>query len=64
MGFPTYMDEVDGGAPAPFTGRFLKYRTLKDRLKAIMSLQSAAEQQTGEQAFMADLQVQVRDINR
>ena len=64
MGFPTYMDEVDNGAPAPFKGKFLKYRMLKDRLKAIVSLQSAAEQQGGEQAFMADLQVQVRDINR
>lgn len=58
------MDEVDGGAPPPFTGNFLKYRALKDRLKTITSLQSAAEQQAGEQAFMADLQVQVRDINR
>ncbi|DBB11107.1 hypothetical protein WJX82_008515 [Trebouxia sp. C0006] len=64
MGFPTYMDEVDDGAPAPFKGKFLKYHTLKDRLKAIVSLQSAAERQGGEQAFMADLQVQVRDINR
>ena len=33
-------------------------------LKAILSLQSAAERQGGEQAFMEDLQVQVRDINR
>lgn len=63
MGFPTYMDEVDGGAPLPFKGNFLKYRLLKDRLKVLVEVPTAGRE-AGEQAFMADLQVQVRDINR
>ncbi|KAL3142045.1 hypothetical protein ABBQ32_004677 [Trebouxia sp. C0010 RCD-2024] len=64
MGFPTYMDEVDAGAPMPFTGKFLKYHLLKDRLKVVVSSPSQAERDAGEQAFLADLQVQLYDINR
>ncbi len=64
MGFPTYMDEVDCGAPLPFKGKFLKYHMLKDRLKAVVSLQSTADIEAGEKAFLTDLQVQVREINR
>lgn len=64
MGFPTYMDQVDAGAPVPFTGKFLKYHMLKDRLKNIVSLPSPAQRDAGEAAFLADLQVQVHDINR
>lgn len=64
MGFPTYMDQVDAGAPMPFTGKFLKYHLLKDRLKVVVSSPSQAERDAGEQAFLADLQVQLYDINR
>ena len=64
MGFPTYMDEVDDGAPVPFTGKFLKYHLLKDRLKVVASLTSPSERDAGEEAFLADLQVQLHDINR
>lgn len=48
----------------PFTGKFLKYRLLKDRLKMVVSLPSQAERDAGEEAFLADLQVQLYDINR
>ena len=64
MGFPSYMDEVDRSAPLPFQGKFLKYHDMKDRLKVLVDLQSAKEKEDGEQAFLSDLQVQVREINR
>ena len=64
MGFPSYMDEVDRSAPLPFQGKFLKYHDLKDRLKVLVELQSAKEKEDGEQAFLSDLQVQVREVNR
>ena len=57
------MDQVDDGAPVPFTGKFLKYHLLKDRIKNIVSLPQA-QRDAGEAAFLADLQVQVHDINR
>ena len=58
------MDQVDEGSPVPFTGKFLKYHLLKDRLKIVASLPTQVERDTGEEAFLADLQVQLRDINR
>lgn len=64
MGFPSYMDEVDRSAPLPFQGKFLKYHDMKDRLKVLVDLQSAKEKENGEQAFLSDLQVQVREVNR
>ena len=64
MGFPTYMDQVDEGSPVPFRGKFLKYHLLKDRLKIVASMHTQAERDAGEEAFLADLQVQLRDINR
>ena len=64
MVFPSYMDEVVRSAPLPFQGKFLKYHDLKDRLKVLVDLQSAKEKEDGEQAFLSDLQVQVREVNR
>lgn len=58
------MDQVDEGSPVPFTGNFLKYHLLKDRLKIVASLPTKAERDAGEEAFLADLQVQLYDINR
>lgn len=63
MGFPTYMDEVDAGAPPPFHQQFLKYRQLKDQLRRFADLPTA-QREPEEQAFLQRLQIQVRDINR